>query len=64
MYAVEMQEANHLVALQGGAVSSFQPSMTKYHREHHAYKYQVAVDVAFYTAVDPAVITVPGNLDI
>ena len=46
MYAVDMQEADHLSVLQG-AVSSFQPSMTKYHREHHAYKFQLAVDVVF-----------------
>ena len=33
--------------------------MTKYHREHRAYKFQMAVDVVFQKAVDPAVITVP-----
>ena len=59
MYAVDIQEADHLSALQG-AVSSFQPSMTKYHREHRAYEFQMAVDVAFHKAVDPAVITQPS----
>ena len=58
MYAVNMKEANHLLALQV-AVSSFQPSMAKFHREHRAYKFQMAVDVVFHKAVDPAVITVP-----
>ena len=58
MYAVDMQEADQLSALQG-AVSSFQPSITKYHREHRAYKFQKAVDVVFHKAVDPAVITQP-----
>ena len=58
MYAVDMQEADHLSSLQG-AVTSFQPSMSKYHREHHAYKFQLAVDVILHKAVDPAVITVP-----
>ena len=56
IYAVGMQEADHLSALQG-AVSSFQPSMTKYHREIRAYKFQMVVDVVFHKAVDPAVIT-------
>ena len=58
MFAVNMPEANHLAALEK-AVTSFQPSMTKYRREHHAYKFQLAVDVVFHKAVDPAVITVP-----
>ena len=45
-------------ALQG-AVTAFKPVMEKYHREHHAYKFQMVVDVVLHKAVDPAVITVP-----
>ena len=56
--AVDMQESDHLSALQG-AVTSFQHSMSKYHRDHKAYKFQLAADVIFHKAVDPAVITEP-----
>ena len=58
MYAVGMQEADHLTALQG-AVTSFQPSISTYHRNHCAYKFQMAVDVIFHKAVDPTVVTQP-----
>ena len=58
MYAVDMQEEDHLSALQG-AVTLFQSSMSTYHRDHRAYKFQMAVDVVFHKAVDPAVITQP-----
>ena len=57
-YAVDMQQADHLSALQG-AVSSVQHSMTKYNREHCAYKFQMDVYVAFHKVVDPAIITQP-----
>ena len=33
--------------------------MTKFHQEHRAYKFQIAVCVVFHKAVDPAVITQP-----
>ena len=58
MYAVDMQEADHLTALQG-TVTYFQPSMSTYHRDHCAYKFQMAVDVIFHKAVDPTVVTQP-----
>ena len=58
MYAVDMQEADHLTALQG-AVRSFQPSMSTYHRDHWPYKFQMAVDAIFHKAVDPTVVTQP-----
>ena len=58
MFAVDMKEANHLSALQGG-VSTLKPSMDNYHRNHRAYKFQLIVDVVFHKAVDPVVITQP-----
>ena len=54
---VDMQEADHLSHCM--ELSSFQPSMTKYHREHRAYQFQMTVDVVFHKAVDPAVIIQP-----
>ena len=51
---MDMQEANHLAALQG-AVAYFEPSMSTYHREHRAYKFQMDIDDVFH----PAVITQP-----
>ena len=41
------------------AVAVFKPAMTKFHQDHHAYKFQIAVDVVFHKAVDPTVITQP-----
>ena len=40
---VDMKESDNLTALQG-AVTSFQPSMSAYQRDHSAYKFQMAVD--------------------
>ena len=54
MYEVDMNESDNLTALQ---VTSFQPSMSTYQRDHSAYKFQMAVDVIFHKAVDPTVIT-------
>ena len=58
MYEVDVKESDNLTALQG-AVTSFQPSMSVYQRDHSAYKFQMAVDVIFHKAVDPTVITQP-----
>ena len=58
MYVVDMKEANHLEALEK-TVTAFKPVMEMYHREHHACKFQMAVDVVFHKAVEHAVITVP-----
>ena len=38
---------------------SLETTMATYQRRHRAYKFQVAVDVMFHKAVDPAVITQP-----
>ena len=43
VYEVDMKESDNLTALQG-AVTSFQPSMSTYQRDHSAYKFQMAVD--------------------
>ena len=56
MHTVDMQEANQLAALQE-AVLAFEHVMEAYRRVHSAYKFQVAVDVMFHNAVDPAVVT-------
>ena len=58
MFAVNMKEANHLSALEE-SVNALKPAMDNYHRDHRAYKFQIAVDVIFHKAVDPAVITQP-----
>ena len=58
MFAVDMKEANHLSALKE-AVNALTPTMDNYHRDYRAYKFQIAVDVIFHKAVDPAVITQP-----
>ena len=59
MYEVDMKESDNLTALQA-AVTSFQPSMSTYQRDHSAYKFQMAVDGCFHKAVDPTVITQPA----
>ena len=59
MYEVDMKESDNLTALQG-AVTSFQPSMSTYQRDHSAYKFQMVVHVIFHKAVDPTVITQPA----
>ena len=58
LFTVDMKEANHLPALQG-AITTFKSAISKFHREHHAYKFQISVGVVFHKAVDPAVITQP-----
>ena len=59
MYEVDMKESDNLTALHA-AVTSFQPSMSTYQRDHSAYKFQMAVDVIFHKGVDPTVITQPA----
>ena len=59
MYEVDMKESDNLTALQA-AVTSFQPSMSAYQRDHSAYKFQMDVDVISHKAVDPNVITQPA----
>ena len=59
MYEVNMKESDNLTALQA-TVTSFQPSMSTYQRDHSAYKFQMDVDVVFHKAVDPTVITHPA----
>ena len=59
IYEVDMKESDNLTALQA-AVTSFQPSMSTYQRDHSAYKFQMAVDVIFQKAVGPTVITQPA----
>ena len=53
-----MKGAMHLSALLE-AITAFKPTMTKFYREHRAYKFQIAADVVLHKAVDPAVITQP-----
>ena len=57
-HTVDMNAGNQLEAL-GDAVLSLEPAMTAYQHRHQAYKYQVALDVMFHKAVDPAVVTQP-----
>ena len=49
VHSVDMNEANQLVALEDAA----------YQRRHHAYKFQVALNVVFQKAVDPTILTAP-----
>ena len=58
-HLVVMKESDNLTALQA-AVTSFQPSLSTYQRDHSAYKFQMAVDVIFHKAVDPTVIFQPA----
>ena len=57
-FNVNMKEANHLSTLKG-AIAVFAPAMATFQQEHHAYKFQMAVNVVFHKAVDPAVVTQP-----
>ena len=57
-FAVNMKEVRHLSALKK-AIAVFTPVMTKFHQEHCAYKFQIAVCVVFHKAVDPAVVIQP-----
>ena len=57
-FVVDMKESKYLSAMKK-SVAVFKPAMTKFHQDHQAYKFQIAVDVVFHKAVDPAVITQP-----
>ena len=57
-FTIDMKEAKHLSALKK-AVAVFKHVMAKFHQDDHAYKVQIAVDVIFHKAVNPAVITQP-----
>ena len=61
MYEVDMKESDNLTALQA-AVTSFQPSMSTYQRDHSAYKFQMAVDVIFHKAVDPTALILTSEM--
>ena len=39
------------------AIAVFKPAMMNFQQKHSAYKFQIAVDVVFHKAVDPAVVT-------
>ena len=58
VHSVDMRDQDQLAAL-GDAVLSLEPTMVAYQRRHRAFKFQVAVDVMFHNAVDPAVVTQP-----
>ena len=58
VHSVDMEERNQLAAL-GDDVLSLEPTMVAYQRRHRAYKFQVALDVIFHKAVDPAIVTQP-----
>ena len=57
-FTVNMKEAKHLSALTK-AIALFTSVMAKFHQEHRAYKFMIAVSVVFHKAVEPAVITQP-----
>ena len=58
VHSVDMNEANQLVALEN-AVVALGPTMTAFQQTYNAYKYQIAINIVFHKAVDPAVITDP-----
>ena len=57
-FTVNMKGVKHLSAMKKD-VAVFKPVMVKFHQEHQAYKFQIAVDVVFHKAVNPAVVTQP-----
>ena len=58
VHSVDMNAANQLVALEE-AVVALEPTTAAYQQRHHAYKYQIAVNVIFHKAVDPTILTDP-----
>ena len=52
VHSVDMDAANQLLALED-AVVTLEPTMAAYQQRHHAYKYQIALNVVFLKAVDP-----------
>ena len=59
VHSVNMNAANQLVAIEE-AVAALEPTMAAYLQRHHAYKYQIAVNVIFHKAVDPTILTDPS----
>ena len=53
-----MQKAKSLSTLEK-AIAVFEPVMMNFQQKHSAYKFQIAVDIVFQKAVDPAVVTQP-----
>ena len=58
VHSVDMDAANQLVALEDSVVA-LEPTMAAYQQRHHAYKYQIALNVVFHKAVDPKILTDP-----
>ena len=50
-FTVNMKEENHLSALKK-SIAVFIPAMTTFQREHHAYKFQIAVTVIFHNFIE------------
>ena len=59
LFTVNMMEAKGLSTLKK-AIAVFKPVMVNFQQKHSAYKFQVAVDIVFHKAVDPAVVTQPS----
>ena len=53
-----MKEAKRLSTLKED-IAVFKPAMVNFQQKQIAYKFQIAVDVVFHKAVDPAVVTQP-----
>ena len=58
VHSVDMNAANQFVALED-AIAALEPIMAAYQQRHHAYKYQIAVNVIFHKAMDPTILTDP-----
>ena len=58
VHSVDMNAANQFVTLED-AVVALEPTMAAYQQRHHAYKYQIAVNIIFHKAVDPTILTDP-----
>ena len=57
-YDINMQRTQHLDHL-SNAIHLFQPTMMKFQRKHHAYKFQIGITIVCHNAVDPNVVTQP-----
>ena len=55
---VNMKEVKSLARL-NKAIAVFKPVMMNFQQKDNAYKFQIAVDVVFHKAVDPAGVTQP-----
>ena len=58
VHSVDKDTANQLVALED-AIVALGPTMAAYQRRHHAYKYQIALNIVFHKAVDSTILTDP-----